>query len=259
MNCTSCGTTFEGQPGAECPHCGTVSAAEVTSPPGDVPPAPAEPPPPPPNGPPWEERPSLASMLETIKGVLIDPVTTFRNASKTAGLGSALLFGLILGVAGNWIGIFWSYFTSAAFSDSLGDMLPPEFESLLQTSGSSMILWAVLAPVLIVVSLFLWAAIVHLMLLLFGGAKHGFETTFRTVAYATGSTALFQALPFCGVYIGGIWSIVAQIIGLKEMHGIPTGKAVAAVLLPIFLCCCAAFALIVAIISMAAGVAGGGF
>ena len=42
MNCTSCGVTFEGQPGAACPHCGTVSAGEATSPPGDMPPTPAE-------------------------------------------------------------------------------------------------------------------------------------------------------------------------------------------------------------------------
>jgi hypothetical protein len=49
---------------------------------------------------------------------------------------------------------------------------------------------------------------------------------------------VFQVVPFCGGLIGMVWSIVVQIIGLKEMHETGGGTATAAVLLPMVLCCC---------------------
>jgi hypothetical protein len=41
--------------------------------------------------------------------------------------------------------------------------------------------------------------------------------------------------------VGGIWSIVLVIIGLKEAHQIPTWKAVLAYFLPLIFCCCCVF------------------
>jgi hypothetical protein len=202
----------------------------------------------------------MGALLETIKGVLIEPSETFRNASRSAGIGPALGFGMLLGLLGAYMALFWDYFTRAAFRGGadFGEFLPPEYAEMFAAAGPmEWILRAALAPVFILVGLFLWAAIVHLLLLLFGGAVHGFESSFRTIAYATGSTALFQAVPFCGWMVGIVWNLVAQIIGLKEIHGISAGKAVAAVLLPFLLCCCALTALIIFVTSMIAGSAGG--
>jgi len=204
-------------------------------------------------------------MLETIKGVLIEPGDTFRDASRTAGLGPALLFGLLLGLAGSWIGLFWQYFLGAAFGGGLGSSpfggeLPPELAEWLNFGGPMMLIMGLaMAPVFILIGLFLWSAIVHLMLLLLGGATQGYEATFRTIAYCSGSTALFQAVPFCGGWIGGLWSLVAQILCLKEMHNISGGKATAAVLLPLVLCCCSGIALAIAIGMFVGANMGGGF
>jgi hypothetical protein len=203
-------------------------------------------------------------MLETIKGVLIEPGDTFRNASRTAGIGPALLFGLILGLAGSIIGLFWQYFMGAAFggglgSSAFGDGLPAEFADILPDPSTLLVLSLAMTPVFILIGLFLWSAIVHLMLLLLGGASQGYEATFRTIAYCSGSTALFQAVPFCGGWVGGIWSLVAQILCLKEMHNISGGKAAAAVLVPFVLCCCAGAALGVGIAMFVGANLGGGF
>ncbi len=209
MNCLACGNHFEGVAGTPCPQCGSVNAAtDVAQDPGAPPPGDPGPPPPPPapapDGPPWERQRSFGAMLETIKGVLIEPGDTFRNASRTAGIGPALLFGLILGGAGSVIALFWQYFMGAALGGGLGSSpfggeLPPEFADLFSFAGPTMlILWLAMAPVMLLIGLFLWSAIVHLMLLLLGGASQGYEATFRTIAYCSGSTALFQAVPFCG-------------------------------------------------------------
>lgn len=272
MRCQSCGNDFEDAGGATCPYCSGGSATTGVSrsvrlssaDPGEQTP-PHQPPAPEPDGPPWERQRSLSALLDTLKGVLIEPGETFRYASRTAGLGPALLFGLILGLAGSWISIFWQYFLGAAFGGGLGSSqlaseLPPELADLLNFGGPMMLLIGLaMAPVLLLIGMFLWSAVVHLMLLLLGGASHGYEATFRTIAYCSGATALFQAVPFCGSWIGGIWSLVAQILCLKEMHNISGGKATAAVLLPLVLCCCSGLALTMAIGMLVGANMGGGF
>ena len=75
------------------------------------------------------------------------------------------------------------------------------------------------------------------MLLLLNGARRGFETTMRVAAYAHGSAAMFNLVPLCGGIIGSIWALVIVIIGIARAHEIPTGKAAAAVLIPIAVCC----------------------
>jgi len=49
------------------------------------------------DGPPWERERSIASLLETLKGVLLEPTRTYREASQDANIGYALLYWLIFG------------------------------------------------------------------------------------------------------------------------------------------------------------------
>jgi hypothetical protein len=70
-----------------------------------------------------------------------------------------------------------------------------------------------------------YGSIVHLLLILFGGAKRGFRTTLRVVAYAQAPAV------FCGV-----WSLVLYIIGLRAAHRTDAWRSALAVLMPIFFC-----------------------
>jgi hypothetical protein len=63
-------------------------------PPGTFPPT--IPPPPPPaggrTGPPWEQTgPAIQRYIDTVKGVLLDPATTFRNLRREGGLGAPIV------------------------------------------------------------------------------------------------------------------------------------------------------------------------
>jgi len=92
-------------------------------------------------------------------------------------------------------------------------------------------------PLLVVVGIFIASAIIHLCLMVVGGANKSFETTFRVLAYAHGSSAVIQMLPVCGGLIAGIWGIVVSCIGLARAHETTTGRALLAILLPVILCC----------------------
>src|SRR5439155_6582447 len=95
----------------------------------------------------------------------------------------------------------------------------------------------ILLPVCIVIGLFIGAAVVHLCLMLVGGAKQSFETTFRVLAFSQGSTGLLQLIPICGGLIAGVWGLVVSCIGLARAHETETGRAVFAVFLPLAVCC----------------------
>jgi hypothetical protein len=107
---------------------------------------------------------------------------------------------------------------------------------MLGTTYESLV-WIVIAPVFLVVAVFFGTALTHVCLMIVGGAKRPFEATFRVYSYVLGAVALFNLIPCCGWCVGIVWGIVAEIIGLAEVHQIGRGRAAVAVLLPILLCC----------------------
>ena len=90
----------------------------------------------------------------------------------------------------------------------------------------------IVGPFFVAIGLFLLSGIIHLALMILGGAARGFEATFRVACYSE-AAALLNIIPVCGGVIGPIVMIVLMIIGISEAHGTTRGRAAAAVLLPI--------------------------
>jgi hypothetical protein len=95
----------------------------------------------------------------------------------------------------------------------------------------------ILVPLFIVIVLFIGSAVVHLCLMIVGGANHSFETTFRVLAFTQGSTGPLQIIPLCGGLISAVWALVCYCIGLGRAQETDTGRAVLAVFLPLIVCC----------------------
>jgi hypothetical protein len=70
-----------------------------------------------------------------------------------------------------------------------------------------------------------------------GGAKQDFETTFRVVCYAGGSSNVLQLIPVCGGFLAGLLGLVLNSIGLARAHETDTWRAVVAILMPMIICC----------------------
>lgn len=192
----------------------------------------------------WEDERTqwtFGGLLKTLKGSLFNPSEFFRTMNVTGGLTGPMLYAMIVGTAGIMMFYFWQI--------ALRDTYPAGLSSGLQGAniftGVGMGVLAVVTPFAIIAGLFLASGMLHLLLLMVGGSKNGFEATFRVVAYAYGSN-IFMAVPFCGGFIAALWNIVVVIIGLKEAHGTSGGKAAFAVLFPVLLCC--AFAVLFSIL-----------
>ena len=246
-----------------CPNCGGDPRFPAPPPPLPggpvVPPAAA-------GGPrasiPWDERDRIglfSALVETTRDVLAGPGAFFRAMPLSGGLGSPLLYAVLIG----WLGLvasefYWAIFRSVAGSSwgALGVDRPEIAAVLGWVEGwAGFLVQVVFGGVFVVIGVFVTAGVLHLMLLLLGGARRDFEATLRVVSFSQAPSVLFL-VPFCGQLVGGIWGLVLYVLGLAEAHRIGHGKAAAAVLLPILVlcCCCAGMAFLFA--SAIAGLVG---
>src|SRR5215216_582547 len=92
----------------------------------------------------------------------------------------------------------------------------------------------VIAPIAGAVGVFLTALVTHLLVILVVGSGYsGFGATFRIISYSS-VTALLGWIPFIG-WIFSLYRIYLATIGIREMHGTSTGRALLVVLLPAIL------------------------
>lgn len=212
-------------------------------PPWEPPPMPSVPPPitpgsPPPTGAaglPWETPgyPMLEGLYETARLFLTRPTEAFTRMQVSGDIGRPIGYAIILG----WIGVIAGQAYSIALDETMRDFLTPFTQGQdFQFGVAFNIGMMIAAPILILLSIFIGAAIYHLFLMLFGAGGGGFPATVRVVCYAT-TTQVLQIVPLCGGLIGGVWTIVLEIIGLAIAHRTTQGKAALAVFMPLILCC----------------------
>ncbi len=200
------------------------------------------PPPPPALAPqpiPWEDTRTagaVARLIATVKLLATAPGEAFARMPTVGGIGQPLLFAIIVA----WIGIA----ISAAWGLLFGGMSLPfldrdelgMFGAMMGMSTAMTLGIVILAPIITAIVVFVQAGILHLMLMLVGGANKGFEATARVCSYSQ-AAQLAQAIPFCGGLLSMVWSLVLLIVGLATAHETTRGKAATAVILPVVLCC----------------------
>ncbi len=213
--------------------------------PPPLPPAPRAP-----QGTPWERRDELGAvpaLFETTKQVLLTPSEFFGAMPISGGIGAPLAYGVIVGYLGALVqGVYQAVLNigmGSAFAE-LGDRSPLSRLAPMLHGGLGLALQLVIAPVLIVVGLFIAAGIYHLVLMLLGQARQSFEATLRVVCYGQ-AASIVMILPLCGGLVAALWRVVISILGLAQAHRIGHGSAAIAVLAPIVLaCCCCAVAML---------------
>ncbi|HEY2139059.1 MAG TPA: YIP1 family protein [Chthoniobacterales bacterium] len=186
---------------------------------------------------PWEHRAQLGfvkAWFDTVSLLITKPSDAFLMMRPEGGLIDPLLFGLIGGCAGGIVSIlFQGLFQSIPGFSARNNAL----DYFGVGAWAVIIIYAVLMPLLVTVGLFLGSGILHLCLMMLGGANRSFETTFRVACFSAGAANLFSMIPFCGGIIAGVYTVVLECIGLSRAHQTTTGKALLAIFLPIIVCC----------------------
>jgi hypothetical protein len=195
---------------------------------------------------PWEHREQLGILkayFDTVSMVLTQPAVAFATMKAEGDMTGPMLFALIGGSAGLIVSFLLQI--SLHSIGFMGDRQTAMFG--LGIAGFWALGYILLVPVLVLVGMFVGSGILHLCLMIVGGANKPFETTFRVVCFSSGSTYLLSMIPFCGGFVAGVWNIVLECIGIARAHETDTGKAVMAVLLPVVVCCGGAFLFVILI------------
>jgi hypothetical protein len=196
---------------------------------------------------PWPPRETdsvLDALATTWKESVFHPTSFFRRMPREFDFGWVIGYYMLIGIVTAGITLFWQMV--------LG---PSPWQRILLNQGGdagSPFVDFLLSPLLLLVGLLLAAGIVHLFLLMVRGAQHGFGTTLRVFCFSIGPQ-IFCVVPFVGAAVGGFWSLVITVIGLREAHETTTGRALAGLLIPLFL-----LVLLAGLLMMAMFVAGVG-
>lgn len=189
---------------------------------------------------PWERREQIGGVpafLQTVKAVLLRPQECLAAPAGGAEIGSPLLFAVICHTIGVVFALFWQFVTMLLTTPGGG--MGVGFGEM----GVLSVLGILAGPLGALTWVFLWGAVVHVFLMMFGAARGGFVATARVQGYASVGS-LWYAVPLLGGMVGLVWSIIIQILGLASAHGTGAGRTTAAVLAPIAICCFAMFGLI---------------
>lgn len=186
-------------------------------------------------GPPWEgEGGFFARLLRTTGQVLFHPVRFFRAPARP-GYAWALSYGLILGTLGQACNVYW------------GHALGNEYLSF-----RSAILGLIFAPLMVILSTFVTAWVVHFCLWVLRGTHNGVPATFRVMAYGQ-ATGLFMALPYVGMPLAAVWGLVVVIGGLAAAQGTGRWRTFWALFLPLTLFFGIAIAVVLLMLAVGVG------
>ncbi len=175
---------------------------------------------------PWEDQENLGffkGISQTLTQSLLSPRDFFARCPRSGGFVVPLLYALIVKTTGSLASFLWLF--------SVDNPLLAK----LDLSGNTAILVGLMIPVGLFLSVVIEAAAVHLSLFLLGSAREEFEATFRVVCYGSGPE-LLDVIPVIGGWAGIAWKTYLIIVGLREIHRIPTSRAVLAIVLPTLVC-----------------------
>lgn len=165
--------------------------------------------------------------FEKVKGFLLEPSKTF-DATKGESLDEAIKYYAV--IAAIYSAIFA---VLLAFAGTLfGSMMGWRDLGMLMGAGAGAggaIIFFVLFMIFSIIGVFVGGAILHIFVYIVGGRK-GVAQTIKAVIYGSTPGLLLGWIPIIG-FIAGIWSLVVEIVGIRQLHELTTGKAVLAVVL----------------------------
>jgi hypothetical protein len=188
---------------------------------------------------PWEERENYGTInayFQTATKCILTPTSFFSKLPTRDGYFNPILFvAMTLPVAAVLTYLWIALFKGMGLAGLVG---------LVFVASILFVLGIIFVPI----SLAIWSGILHLCLLLVGGAREGYQATFRVVSYSS-VTSIFNVVPVVGPLASLLWGIVLTVIGLRETHKTTTGRALGALAIPL------GIVLVVTIIAAASGVA----
>jgi hypothetical protein len=172
--------------------------------------------------------------FEKVKGFLLEPSKTF-DATKGENLGEAIKYYAVIAAIYSALFAILLAFVLTFVGTLFGSMTGGRNLGMLTGAGAGgvAIIFFVLFMIFAIIGAFVGGAILLIFVYIVGGRK-GIAQTIKAVMYGSTPQLLLGWIPIIGI-IAAIWSLVVEIIGIRQLHELTTGKAVLSVLIPIII------------------------
>lgn len=218
-----------------------------------------------PRTPSWENQGGtgwILSFLNTVTEVLTKPTLTFSRLPQTGSWGPPLSFYMLCSTIST---AFWVFIFRISPPPEASFVFPGMNPAALHVPLGIILLFVLPLSLLIFpLQAVLTTAVIHASLWITGAAKRPFETTFRIVGYATGTTsllcvillasaaaasfahdpALSQTVMSLASYVMMIWGLIILTKATASAHGISIPRTLFAFCLPILFSCGLGFSLL---------------
>jgi hypothetical protein len=177
------------------------------------------------------------SFLEVARGVLVEPAAFFAGLGgpRPGRVKGPLVFAIICGVVSSPLALLLEPLNPLTRGQpGIGSSFSSLYGNNPVAAVALAVLIVVLLPLFLVLGVYIGAAIQHLFVFLFVRERRGFWGTFPVVAYGGAAISLFSWVPILG-YLASIYGIYVTTMGLREMHGTSTTRALLAALFPTLL------------------------
>ena len=162
------------------------------------------------------------TIVTKVKGFLINPVETFQQSKTDEPNAVFTYFGVLL--------LFNAIIT--AVIAAVGIETIPQFAGLSYgVALPVMVFFMILVGGFICTLIF--AAWLHLWVSILGG-KEGIMQTVNAVIYGSTPRLLLGWIPFVGI-IFTLWSLVLNVLGIRELQELSTGKAILVVAIAVII------------------------
>lgn len=176
----------------------------------------------------WED-PTVAfpeSLVRTWRASVLEPTRFFARVPWDAPIARPVLYFLVVTVAAAFFTLWWNALGLAA---TLPFTLPAVD---VGGRGAPALIEFFMSPFVALVGLLIWTLVLHFFALFLAPERRGLAATARAICYAAGP-AVFSIVPLLGPLVGGVWTLVLEVFGIRAAHRVTTGRAAAIVLLPL--------------------------
>ncbi len=189
------------------------------------------------------------AVWQTLVGVCFRPGELFADMAPTGGIGPAFLFLALVAIPANLASSLWNFLSGFVTGPLLEPLIRDVYDPIspdlsdavvqrsLRPGVLDLVSGALLGPVFVIIFAVFTALIVHLGLMMVGGARNGIEATLKGTLYSFGCVFLLVVPLLGGLWT--IWVLVVLVFALMRLHGASGWQATFGVLWgPLAGCCC---------------------
>ncbi|MEN6341139.1 MAG: YIP1 family protein [Methanospirillum sp.] len=158
------------------------------------------------------------SITEKIQGFILRPVETYR-AVRDETFGDAITYFVVLLIINAILSAIVGFLGFSAIGMPGG--------AIAGAGGVGAMIAALIGAVIFgIIGLIVGTILLHIGVVIMGG-HGGIMQTFKAVVYGLTPYYLLGWIPIIGA-LAGIWGLIIEILGIRELHDMTTGRAVIA-------------------------------